>query len=74
MNTGTAYRIDEKTGTQIICNQLGVPKKKINSNITGRFNYEDRVAAMLKSQQDLADVEIPASLKATLANMYTPQL
>ena len=72
MNTGTAYRIDEKTGTQVICNQLGAPKKKTNSNITGRFNYEDRVAAMLKSRQDLANVEIPASLKATLANMYTP--
>ena len=53
------YRVEESTGEQILCNSAGMPIKPFNPKITGKFDYEGRKRAIVKSKADLSPVELP---------------
>ena len=67
------YRLDEKTGEQHRCDAGGVIIRPFNPKITGRFNYDERQKAILRSKADLAPVELPITLKSSLNRVYAPQ-
>lgn len=73
MDSGKVWRIEEATSTQVPCDKLGQPFKPFDPRITGRYNYEDRQAAILRSKADMAPVELPDTLKHSLRRIYAPQ-
>ena len=66
------FRLDEKNGSQIPCNMRGIPIKPFNPKITGRFNYDDRKTAIIKTRANLSPVELPAELKPNFKRIYAP--
>ena len=59
LDNGLIYLINEKTGEQVECDSRGIPIKPFNPKITGRYNYEDRKKAIIKSKADCGPVDLP---------------
>ena len=73
IDSGKTYILKEATGEQMLCDSRGVQIKPFNPKITGRFNFDDRKQAIIKSKADLSPVSVPIQLKLNLKRNYIPQ-
>ena len=70
VSTNSNFKIDERMGTETLCDGHGVPIKPSNAKITGRFNFEERASALEKFKADLDEVRSPKCLKSKLSKIY----
>ena len=72
MDNGTIYRLNERTGEQVVCDSRGIDIKPFNPKITGRYNYDQRKTAIIKAKADLSPVDLPLQLKPSFHRNYAP--
>lgn len=73
LDSGKTYILKEATGEHIRCDSRGMPIKPFDPKITGRYNYEERKQAIIRSKADLSPVPVPIQLKLNLKRNYVPQ-
>ena len=73
LDSGKNYILKEATGERIRCDSRGMPIKPFDPKITGRYNYEERKQAIIRSKADLSPVPVPIQLKLNLKRNYVPQ-
>lgn len=73
MDNGKIFRMNANSGVQVPCDSRGVDIKPFNPKITGRYNYDDRNAAVIKNEADFSPVELPLTLKPNFKRNYVPQ-